>query len=294
MLGGVIVCALRSYPTDHSVAMAQLAGKYASVGVVGFDIAGDEGSYPLSLHSGAITEAHRLGVPVTVHAGEWLQDSVKNVRAAVDLGVQRLGHAITLHEDPELMREVAAKGIVVECCLTSNVAKRPGKVASYAEHPIRTMFNAGVKVCINSDNMLLSGDRERVAAPANEVRHLREECGFTHAEVQQVLQNGMDGAFSPAADRTVKAAFAAKLAAWMETVPTSDGSTSSSESGGGDNHRHRRRTPPGEDPGAIGSIGPKLAGKLRETSGADLMCLLGAALSVVDQMANMEERVSKR
>lgn len=38
-------------------------------GVVGFDIAGDEGSFPLALHEDAIRYAKQAGVPVTVHAG---------------------------------------------------------------------------------------------------------------------------------------------------------------------------------------------------------------------------------
>lgn len=41
------------------------------------------------------------------------------------------------------MKQVADAGIVVECCLTSNVG---WKVKSYVEHPIRQMFDAGVKV----------------------------------------------------------------------------------------------------------------------------------------------------
>eukprot|EP00951_Prasinocladus_malaysianus_P033748 scaffold336134_cov32-Prasinocladus_malaysianus.AAC.3 len=38
-------------------------------GVVGFDIAGDEGTYPLELHKEAISWAVKHRVPVTAHAG---------------------------------------------------------------------------------------------------------------------------------------------------------------------------------------------------------------------------------
>lgn len=50
---GVIICALRSHSATHSMEMAQLAvdAKLQTDGVVcGFDIAGDEGSFPLSMH----------------------------------------------------------------------------------------------------------------------------------------------------------------------------------------------------------------------------------------------------
>ena len=68
--GGVIVCALRSYPSSHSVAMAELAKEFhgKSPGVVGFDVAGDEGNYPLAGMMDGVRRAKELGVPVTVHA----------------------------------------------------------------------------------------------------------------------------------------------------------------------------------------------------------------------------------
>ena len=54
VLGGIIVCALRSKDSEHGVKMAILAAKYLQKsksdpnGVVGFDVAGDEGNYPLN------------------------------------------------------------------------------------------------------------------------------------------------------------------------------------------------------------------------------------------------------
>ena len=53
MLGGVIICALRSYTQQHAEEMADLAGKYLQkpsdelTGVVGYDVAGFEGGFPL-------------------------------------------------------------------------------------------------------------------------------------------------------------------------------------------------------------------------------------------------------
>ena len=68
--GGVIVCALRSYPKEHAIKMAQIASEFLKYtpGVVGYDIAGDEGSYGLELMMDGVREANRLNVPVTVHA----------------------------------------------------------------------------------------------------------------------------------------------------------------------------------------------------------------------------------
>lgn len=92
--GGVIVCALRSLPSPHAVEMVGLAAKFLGQGVVGFDVAGDEGAYPLHLFSDAIELAATFQVPVTVHAGEW-PNTLDNLRLAITglSGIQRLGHA---------------------------------------------------------------------------------------------------------------------------------------------------------------------------------------------------------
>ena len=197
MRGGVIVCALRSYPVEHTIEMAELAAAWLGKGVVGFDIAGDEGAFALDIHESGIKEALHRNVPMTLHAGEWPEDTVKNIKLAVDLGANRIGHGVTLCQDIKLMELVAAKGVTVECCLTSNVG---WKVPSYAVHPIRNMFEAGVKVCINSDNLLLSGTFDRAAYSSGEVQRLVEDVGFTWAQARQVLLNGVKASFSPGVD----------------------------------------------------------------------------------------------
>ena len=195
--GGVIVCALRSYPVEHTIEMAELAAAWLGKGVVGFDIAGDEGAFALDIHESGIKEALRRNVPMTLHAGEWPENTVKNINLAVDLGADRIGHGVTLCQDAKLMDLVATKGITVECCLTSNVG---WKVPSYASHPIRKMFEAGVKVCINSDNLLLSGTFNRAAYSSGEVQRLVDDVGFSWEQARQVLLNGVKGSFSPGVD----------------------------------------------------------------------------------------------
>ncbi len=197
MRGGVIVCALRSYAVEHTIEMVELASAWLGQGVIGFDIAGDEGAFALDIHESGIKEALRRNVPMTLHAGEWPEDTIKNIKLAVDLGVDRIGHGVTLCQDPKLMNLVADEGITVECCLTSNVG---WKVPSYAVHPIRNMFEAGVKVCINSDNLLLSGSFDRAAYSTGEVQRLVNDVGFTWEQARQVLLNGVMASFSPGVD----------------------------------------------------------------------------------------------
>ena len=70
--GGFIVCALRSMDENHGLEMADLAGKYRAVmadeiGVVGFDVAGDEGKFPLNSRECAMYKVRQAfrNVPTT-------------------------------------------------------------------------------------------------------------------------------------------------------------------------------------------------------------------------------------
>ena len=112
---------MRSKDANHCLEMAELAGKYLQktendpIGVVGFDVAGDEGSYPLGSYESSmvpgIQRAQNLGVPITIHAGEWPEkfNSLSNVKFAIEeLKVQRIGHAITLRSDLDYLKNLSS------------------------------------------------------------------------------------------------------------------------------------------------------------------------------------------
>ena len=91
------------------MATARLAARHlqrtaaAAPGVVGVDVAGDEGGFPLASDedpmAAGLREAASLGVPATLHAGEWPErfGSVANLRWAVTSGlVRRIGHGVAV------------------------------------------------------------------------------------------------------------------------------------------------------------------------------------------------------
>lgn len=62
-------------------------------------------------------------------------------------------HGIVAAESKDLMHRLAQDGITLNICPTSNLRLR--RVESYGTHPIRTLFDAGVSVTINSDDIML-------------------------------------------------------------------------------------------------------------------------------------------
>ena len=210
--GGLVLVALRSKDAAHGVNTARLAAKYIQKtksdlpGVVGMDVAGDEGSYPLASDKDAmaegVKEALKLEIPLTLHAGEWPEKfgSLANLRWAVVSGARRVGHSIALRSDPDLSLVMKKHNITVEACLTSNIGNG-FKVANYREHPVKIMQELGVAFSLSSDNLLLSGDHLHAPSPTAEVLHLVHDVGLGWEAAKLSIINGLKSAFSPTVDQ---------------------------------------------------------------------------------------------
>ena len=104
----------------------------------------------------------------------------ESIRAALDIGAERIGHGIRAVEDPDLMRRLREEQIPLEVCITSNV--KTGAVASLAAHPVRRLFDAGVPITLNTDDPgVFESDL------AGEFGLAREVFGFSEAELAGIL-----------------------------------------------------------------------------------------------------------
>ena len=193
ILARVIVTALRNLDPTVSLEMARLAEAFRGAGVVGFDLAGGEAGYPASRHAKAFAYARDRGVACTCHAGEG--DGAASIREALQTCcAHRVGHGTRLYEDPALMDWVNERRIPIEICLTSNVQTRVA--ASYATHPLRRYFDAGLNVVLNTDNRLMSG-----TTLTDEYVHAAAELDFDFDELAQMAMNGFRSAFLADAER---------------------------------------------------------------------------------------------
>ena len=78
--------------------------------------------------------------------------------------------------------------------LTSNVQTRA--VPSYAAHPLRKYFRAGIAVTLSTDNWLISG-----VTLSGEYWRAHTELGFRRADIDRLILNGAAAAFLPLARR---------------------------------------------------------------------------------------------
>jgi len=201
---GLILCALRNMAPDISQEVAELAVDFRPHGVVGFDLAGEEGGYPAKKHVDAFHYIQRENFNITIHAGEAF--GKESIWQAIQwCGAHRIGHGTRLIEDMKikdgvvlsmgtLAQYVLDKRIPLEICLTSNV--HTGAVRSVAEHPFGLLFKYRFRVTLNTDNRLMSG-----ITLTDEYRNAAEAFGLDLSDLERLSTNAMKSAFMPYRDR---------------------------------------------------------------------------------------------
>jgi adenosine deaminase len=182
----VVVTAVRNFGLEQAVRIARYAAERPHPYVVGFSLAGDEENYPAADYAEAFAIATEAGLGCSVHAGEWA--GPQSVRAALDLPVTRIGHGVRSIEEPALVEELAERGVVLECCPTSNVVLR--LFPSYEDHPLPRLREAGVRVTLGSDDPPYFG-----ASIGGEYEVCRRVFGYDDVALREITRTAIDAAF---------------------------------------------------------------------------------------------------
>ncbi len=201
---GLILCAMKQKSAALSEQLARLAADYTERGVVAIDLAGPERDFPPSLHRKAIEIAGQEGLHVTIHAGEGC--CPEQIKEALDLGAERIGHGVYLYQDAATQLRVAQMGIPLEVCPTSNL-QISGVMDSYADHPLKRYLDLGIRVTLNTDNRLMSQTDS-----TNEFAQVIDAFSLPADEVKTILTNSAEAVFAPDATKAalrqqVEAAF---------------------------------------------------------------------------------------
>jgi adenosine deaminase len=195
---GLIICAMRNM--DVSLEMAELAVDFRERGVVGFDLAGEEGGYPPKKHVDAFHYIQRENFNITIHAGEgYGKESIW--QAIQYCGAHRIGHGTRLIDDiavvdgaavklGDLAQYVLDKRIPLEICLISNV--HTGATPTLAEHPFKILFQEKFRVTLNTDNRLMSS-----TSMTQEFEAAAETFGLSLDDFEKITINAMKSAFLP-------------------------------------------------------------------------------------------------
>jgi len=187
----LIMCFLRHLDQDSAFAtLAEALPWRHRIAGVGLD--SSEMGHPPSKFQAVFERAASLGFRCVAHAGE--EGPPDYVRQAIDLlKVDRIDHGNRCLEDPDLVRILVDAQIPLTVCPQSNL--RLAVVDDLQDHPIRTMLQAGLKACINSDDPAYFGGyiNENFFALADAV-------GLNQQEITQLVINSFEGSFLPASE----------------------------------------------------------------------------------------------
>jgi adenosine deaminase len=196
---------LRSQTADQAIELVELLAGLGHKRVVALSIDGNEAAAGRTgpRFAEAFRRAGARGLHRTVHAGE--SSGPDGVRDAIEqLGAERIDHGVRAIEEPALVALLAARGIPLDICPTSNV--NLGIFPSLAAHPIEQLRRAGVRVSVNTDDPVLFG-----VSLAEEYEKTAAAFAWSDDTVRAVARTSIEASF---ADPALKTRLLADLAAW--------------------------------------------------------------------------------
>lgn len=181
-----ILCMMRM-PNNEKIntETVEVAKKYLGKGVVAVDLAGAEALYSNKMFEKELKLAKSYNIPLTVHSGE--ATDYKEVGLALDFGADRIGHGVHSIESKNTVERLKNLRKPLEICPTSNIDTKSYK--TYQKLPIRALFDAGVILTINTDNMTVSN------TTLLEEFKIVESLGFSESEIKQLTLNAIESAF---------------------------------------------------------------------------------------------------
>jgi aminodeoxyfutalosine deaminase len=205
---GLVLDTPRDLGADAARRSVELATSALDAGlpVVALGLTGVEGSLPASEFVLLRRAADELGIGLVAHAGE--MGGPEEVADALDiLGAERIGHGIATVKDPALLARIAAEGIVLEVCPSSNVTL--GLVPSLDDHPIRALRDAGVALTVNSDDPPFFS-----TTLTEELGHAVRLLELDEARLAALQRRAVDASYAPT---ELRAEMHAAIDRWLRT-----------------------------------------------------------------------------
>ena len=161
--------------------------------ILGVDLADGERLYPMQDFVKPIARAKEAGLKVTIHSGEDTPASFV-IETIGKFNPDRIGHGIHSIEDAKAIELIKEKNITLEINPWSNYLTN--SVKTIDEHPLKRLFDLGVKVTINSD------DPEVLETNLNnEYRIAHEVLGMSMDEIAACNRNAYEASFIPQAEK---------------------------------------------------------------------------------------------
>ena len=183
---GLIAIASRSMGVESCEKTVDWAICHQDV-IHGIDLADSEAQHPISEFVRPVLRAKDAGLGITIHSGEDTPASavIETIQA---VGPERIGHGIHIIEDMAAVEMVIENGITLEVNPWSNYLTN--SVPTIESHPLKKLFDLGVRVTINSD------DPEILETNLNnEYRIAHEVLGMSMEEIKICNRFAVEASF---------------------------------------------------------------------------------------------------
>lgn len=181
--------AIRQFGAEKAQKVLDTAIQFQDRNVVAFGIGGDEKAGPPEWFAAVYARAAEHGLHLTAHAGETVGPD--SIWGALNLKAERIGHALTAGQDPELIEELAGSQVPIEICVSSNM--RTGCCTDLMQHPVRRYFDQGLMLTLNTDDPAMFH-----TSMLQEYALVQEAFGFTDEHLRELARNSFEASFLPA------------------------------------------------------------------------------------------------
>ncbi len=184
----VLVDVSRTFGLENAEKNLDMLLAHRIPAVIGIGLGGAESKGPCKDFGPVFERARANGLKTVAHAGEDVD--AWSIRDAIDvLHAARIGHGITAIQDETLMERLKNEQIPLEVAPTSNVFTKK-YVPSFEKHPIRTFFDKGLLVTVNTDDPLFFK-----VSLLDEYWNLHSKLHFTEDEIKQLVLNSFAATF---------------------------------------------------------------------------------------------------
>ncbi|MCY4664033.1 MAG: adenosine deaminase [Acidimicrobiaceae bacterium] len=202
----LIMCFLRHLPGQAACETFRAAEGWLD-GIIGVGLDSSEVGHPPEDFAEAYAMARAAGLRPVAHAGE--EGPPAYIPGALDArAAERIDHGVRCEEDPDLVARLVAAQTPLTVCPLSNLALRV--VDDLADHNLKRLLDAGLKVTINSDDPAYFG-----GYVADNYVAVATALGLSREDLAACARNSLEATFAPEAQ---KQAWLAELDAYLESA----------------------------------------------------------------------------
>ena len=178
----------RTFGCENAMNNYNLLKEFPCEDVIGIGLGGAESKGPAKEFAPVYEQALKDGFKAVAHAGEDV--GPESIWDAINyLHAQRIGHGVTAIQDEKLMEELKRTQLPIEICITSNTFTK--KIVKEAKaHPVRTFFDKGLMVNINTDDPVFFK-----TTLLDELWICHNDLNFSMQDIKTLIKNSFASSF---------------------------------------------------------------------------------------------------